>query len=556
MDRRKGIIAGVVMVGLIVLLVYLFSGESEKEKALRRKFISDKWEREFVLDSKDPLGLALFKQLAESQADSSAVLKDSFPVAPDSMSTYVFAGDKFSLYQQEFTNILANVAAGSDLFLSYHELTENIREQFFHDIYIQWHFEEEVTVYNDKQSFDLYSVYQTDTVARVWNLIRPENVIDTNYTVVSAMMETPNFIKLKLGKGFIYLHTNPELFYNYQLLSKDGFRHAQFVIGTFRKGHAVKWLELGRLRDDFGNSDTEVMEGQDGREDNSLLLLLFSHKELLVALLLVILGILLYLIFRTKRYWPVIPYLPKSKNRSLDFADTMTAVYFNQQSPYSILIVMRKNFRANISRHFFLDISKSDNAREIRLLSEKSGVEISQLEILVTMLENVKMQAVTYEYIQDVARRQRQFYLKTGIIKDKVRVKSEKKKIEFKRQIAIPSTLIFIGINGIIRGFYLLAKSESTGIIFWPLGLLCLLVGIYLFNRKLIVVDKNQLTWYLAFGRKQVFSLGDVMDVKVTKGFTIIQFTGKRTLKVNHFEISYYSRKDFERFISPYIKLL
>ncbi len=555
MNKKQGIIAGMVMAGLIVLLVYLFSGEGEKEKILKKRFVSDKWDKEFVLDSKDPMGLNLFKQLADSQADSTTIIKDSLPEKRDSLSTYVFAGDQFSLHPKEMETILSNVNAGSDLFLSFHELTDNIHTYFFQDIYNEWHFDEEVTVYTDNQSFELYSVFQTDTVARVWNLIRPDNLIDTNFTDLSSMMESPNFVRLKVGKGNIYLHTNPELFYNYQLLTKDGFQHAKFAISRFKKDHIVKWLELGRLGNDFGNSDIEVMEGQDGREDDSLLLLLFSHKELLIALLLAILGILLYLIFRTKRYWPVIPYLPKSKNRSLDFADTMTAIYFNQQSPYSILIVMRKNFRANISRHFFLDISKSDNAREVRLLSEKSGIELSKVDNLVRMLENIKMQAVTYEYIQEAAKLQREFYLKTGIIKDKIRAKSEQKKIEFKRQIAVASSLIFIGINGITRGFYLLAKSESTGILFWPLGLIMLLTGIYLFNRKLIVVEKNQLTWYPYFSRKIVYDLTEVMDVKVEKGFTTIKFTGNRTLKINHFEISYYSRKDFSKFIAPYVKL-
>lgn len=555
MNKRSGLIAGAVMVILIVALVYFFSGGEETSGPAAPKFVSDKWETEFVIDSKDPQGLSLFKKLVDNRAKRSIILKDSFPAKPEYKSTYVFAGDRFSLHSNEFDSILKNVSNGCDLFLSFHELTDNIHPYFFKDPSMDWHFDDELEVYTDNKAYMFYPLFQTDTIARRWNLIEPENIVDTSFIPLSSFMQAPNFIQLKLGKGNIYLHTNPELFFNYQMLTKQGFSHAQFIVNRFRKNYTVKWLELGRLTENFGNSDTDQMEGEGGREEDSLLTLLFAHKELLIALLLTILGILLYLIFRTKRYWPAVPYLPKSKNRSLDFADTMTAIYFNQQSPYSILIVMRKNFRANVSRHFFLDISKEEKALEIRLLSEKAGLPLKQVDELVKMLENIKMQAVTYEYVQEAAKRQREFYIATGIIKDKIKKKSEQKKIEFKRQIIVSSGLIFIGLNAIIRGFYMLSLSQGWGILLWPIGFIMVLAGIFLFNRKLIVVENNQLTWYPYFLPKKVYNLNELLDVKVEKGFTTLTFTGNRKLQINHFEISLYSRKDFSNFIAPYIRI-
>lgn len=555
MNRSRGLVIGIILTGIMVLVVYLFSGGDAGYDA-PPQFVSDQWEQAFVLESKNPQGLLLFKQLADSRAKRTSVLTDSLPERPEAATTYIFAGDKFGLHNREFDTLLKSVKdKGSDLFLSYHELMDNIWPRFYKDNRFYWHFDDEITVFTDNRSYRMYPLFQTDTISVIWRLIDPEKIIDTSFVPLSSAMESPNFIRLKLGKGNIYLHSNPELFFNYQLLTRTGFRHAQFAVSHINPKHKLKWLELGRLSENFGNSDTAQMEGEGGQEDNSLLQLLFSRKELLIALLLTILGVLLYLVFRTKRYWPQVPYLPPVKNRSLDFADTMTSIYFDQQSPYSILIVMRKNFRSNVSRHFFLDISRQENAHEIRLLSEKSGIDRQKVEKLVTMLENVKMQAVTQEYVQEAARRQREFYLSTGIIKDKVQQRSAQKKIELKRQVIVSGSLIFFGANAIIRGFYMLSLSKGWGVLFWPLGLLMLVAGIYLLSRRLIVVEKNQLTWYPYFGKKQTFDLGDVLEVKVHKGFTTMHFTGNRTIRISHFEISTHHRKDFSRLVAPYLDL-
>jgi hypothetical protein len=277
--------------------------------------------------------------------------------------------------------------------------------------------------------------------------------------------------------------------------------------------------------------------------------------ELLIALLLTILGVILYLVFRSKRYWPIVKFIPETKNRSLDFANTMTAIYLQQESPYSILIVMRRNFRANINRQFFIDLSKKDKKREIQALTDKSGLKFLDVENLVNMLENQKMHAVTYEYVQEVAKMQRAFYIKTGIIKHKITQKAEKKKIVFKRQIILSTIFIFLGINAILRGFYLLASSNGSGILFWPIGFLILTLGILLFSRNLLIVEHEKMIFYPYFLGSKSFELNDLLSVQVANGNTTFEFTGNRKLTINHLEISRYSKKDFEQFIAPFLKM-
>jgi hypothetical protein len=557
MNKQKATIAGAVLLLFVILIVYLFSGtDYEDENTKQPKFVSDDWSNEFILEDKDPMGIYLFKTMFDNYGDSTIVIDDSLNYySKDTNSTYIFIGDKFSVYPAEFDTILNKIKNGSNLLLSFHDLIDTINQHFFYNSYNEWYFDDEVKVHTLKNNYTFHSIFQADTIARVWKLFRESNIKDTNFRTVSSFMETPNFIKLKFGKGHVFLHSNPEMFYNYQMLRKDGFNYGQSVIHQFPPKQQIVWLELGRLSADIGDFETEETEGDQGKKDNSLLQFLFKKIELLIALLLTILGVILYLIFRSKRYWPIVKFIPETKNRSLDFANTMTAIYLQQESPYSILIVMRRNFRANINRQFFIDLSKKDKKKEIQALTEKSGLKFLDVENLVNMLENQKMHAVTYEYVQEVAKMQRAFYIKTGIIKDKITQKAEKKKIVFKRQMLLSTIFIFLGINAILRGFYLLASANGTGILFWPIGFLILTLGILLFSRNLLIVEHGKLTFYPYFLGSKSFDLSDLLSVQVANGNTTFEFTGNRKLTINHLEISRYSKKDFEQFIAPFLKM-
>lgn len=553
MNRKSSIIIGAFAFVVIVLVVYFISSATSDSAAdEKRQFVSDRWEENYLLEDKNPNGTALFRELVESKVDSSIVISDSLlNLATDTLSTFIFVGDKFSLHPTEFDSLIRQVEQGNDLFLSFHEMTDNIQDYFFYDIYNFWNFDDDVVVFAEKDTFNLSYVYETDTIARIWKLFDSDNLVDTTFDTLSYFMETPNFIRFKLGKGTVFLHFNPEMLVNYQLLEKQGFKHASFVADEILQHKRVKWLELGRLMyidSDFSSDFPSSMEGQ---KDESLLQFIFQKRELLIAFLLVILGFFLYFIFRSKRYWHVVPFVEKQKNRALEFAETMQSIYWNQHSPYSILVVIRKNFNTMIQKQFFLDLSKEMDGK-IQLLAEKSGFDVQKLEELVKLLENPGMKAVDHAYIQKVALLQREFYVSTGIIKYKVQQKSAQKKVVYQRQIGVASLLTFAGILIILRGFYALSLSDGFGILFWPLGIILLTLGIILFNRNVLKLENNCIHFYPYFYGKKVFYLSDLLEVESKGNQLIFRFTGNRTFEINRFEIAKHSRTDFQQWIDQF----
>jgi hypothetical protein len=61
--------------------------------------------------------------------------------------------------------------------------------------------------------------------------------------------------------------------------------------------------------------------------------------------------------------------------------------------------------------------------------------------------------------------------------------------------------------------------------------------------------------FYPYFLGSKSFELNDLLSVQVANGNTTFEFTGNRKLTINHLEISRYSKKDFEQFIAPFLKM-
>jgi hypothetical protein len=71
----------------------------------------------------------------------------------------------------------------------------------------------------------------------------------------------------------------------------------------------------------------------------------------------------------------------------------------------------------------------------------------------------------------------------------------------------------------------------------------------------LLIVEHEKIIFYPYFFGKKVFEISDLISVQVTNGNTSFEFTGNRKLTINHLEISRYSKKDFEQFIAPFLKM-
>lgn len=214
----------------------------------------------------------------------------------------LFVGNRFGLQNREIDTILNRVKEGSDLFISYNDLTDNLIKRFFNAYEVSYDFADSVTLFVQRNKFPMYYIYQNDTLAHEWKAFSAIQPIDSNYQSLSSFMEMSNFIRIKLGKGSILLHTNPEIFFNYQLKRTEGYRYTSFVLNNLSKEKAVYLLELGRLLDEeiMDDSAMDNAEGDAERADSSYLKFILKSPSFLVALGLTFLGLILFMLFRAK----------------------------------------------------------------------------------------------------------------------------------------------------------------------------------------------------------------------------------------------------------------
>ncbi len=556
------LIGGLMLFGL--LLVWLMTpggSSSEKDKAARNAqvFYSSDWKTRYQPFDKKPRGTYLFHTLLQTHIKKKDMYMtkkysqlDSILHMDNKKRTYLFVGNKFALKNSEIDSIMTKVEKGSDIFFSFEEITENVLDRFFDTVYFRSDYDEQEMVFTPRAKYKLMEIYQQDTIAKLWNAfgyITPKG----ETKALSTFMEMENFLVIKMGKGKVFLHTNPNMFYNYQLKRNDGFRHARYVIDQLSDKKEVVLLEFGRLPDDFNDEDEEEEEGKGkgpGKRDNSLLRWLLERPMLRNALLLLIGGLLLYVIFRTQRKRPVVPYHRKKKDMTLAFTETITSIYYSKQNHYGMLQVQRKNFYATILKHYFVDLNRREGDREIRILAEKSDKPFDEIKFLVDKLETKQVSSVNDQTIIEIAKLQHDFYKDMGIITDKIDNRFKKREMVFRRGLLLPTVLILFGIIGILCGFYFLTNSIGPGIALWPVGAALITFGVLrMVNPYLRVTEKHLIT-YSEFGRKREYLRENVISTKSTKSGVEIRLQNNKKIVINYWDMSRFDREQFDRFIS------
>jgi len=547
------------IVTIVTVMVWLMGGSDVKNQNDPTTYVSDNWERKYKMNEKDPYGLFLFSSLLKSHIDSNQKIISVTDgkqlddvLAKQNKITMLFVGNQFGLNNSEIDSILSKVEKGSDLFLSSTVLTNNINERLFEEHLLGYEYSDSVNVYIGNNRFTQFFLYQNDTLANQWRAFLELEPKDSIYTSLSYFYEMTNFVRIKHGKGFIFLHTNPEFFFNYQLKRSDGFRYASFAFNQLERDRDVYVLELGRLIDDYRSQETDEQEGKGGKTDDSYLQFLLKSPALIAAMGLSVLGLILFLIFRSKRIQPVVPFIPKKTNKTMEFAETISSIYIGKQYPYGILQVQRKNFLDTIHKHFFVDLTRkdSDREREILILSQKSNVPVDEIMVLLALLETKEVSKVDDNYIAEVSKKQRSFYEQTGVIQAKILQRINEFNFETKRGLMLSYLLIMLGIGIILYGLYSLVQAVGIGIVLWPVGALILAYGIIRMSKPLIKVENRILTHYPLFRKKVVYTLDDLVNISHLKNGAILKFTENRTLIISNWEMSSFDIAQFKLYLS------
>lgn len=187
-----------------------------------------------------------------------------------------------------------------------------------------------------------------------------------------------NFVEIPFQKGYFYIHTNPEVFTNYQLLKSENTDYINQLILY------------------IPNSDTYYNKNQkrDSTLGDSPLRYILSQPALKWAWILMLISIGFFIIFNGKRRQRVIPKIPEIKNTTIEFVKTVSNLYLETDEVDSIIQKEITCFLEDIRSKYLLSTEKLDTDF-IHKLALKSNNQFKFTEELISMILKMRSRHFT-----------------------------------------------------------------------------------------------------------------------------------------------------------------
>ena len=189
-------------------------------------------------------------------------------------------------------------------------------------------------------------------------------------------IEQINFAGIPYGKGVFYIHTNPEIFTNYQMLKMDILdrNYLNTIMSYLPRESPIYFNKIDKNNYEISNSPLRYI---------------MSKKPLKWAWYLLILGILLFMLFAGKRRQRIIPEIPKVKNTTTEFVHSVSNLHFEAKDFDGAIGKTITYFLEHVRSKYYLATNNLDE-RFIKQLALKTGKPKEQIEHLVTLLIRMK----------------------------------------------------------------------------------------------------------------------------------------------------------------------
>ncbi|KQC29473.1 DUF4350 domain-containing protein [Flagellimonas eckloniae] len=381
MDRKSKIVLlvfSLVVVGIIVAEI------------VRPKPIN--WRPSYTATSKIPFGCyVLYTELATifDNSDITTVEESVYDILVERdksiKSNYLFINQYINLDKQETNQMLDYVSEGNTIFIaaagfgSYLSDTLNIninsdynlkegstKLSLTHKEFQSEEFELSRGIYNTHFT----SVDSTNTTILGHITYLKEDFLDDQPT---QSHKRANFIKTKFGNGHFILNTTPQAYSNFYILNGN----QDYVSHTFSY---VKDRDIFYW-DNYKKAGRAVI--------NSPMRFVLNQPALKWAYYLMVMGVLLFVFFKSKREQRIIPVNEPLKNSSVEFAQAVGSLY-NQNKDFTDLIHKKLNyFLEHLRSNFHIDTSTL-NEKTIQVLASKSGKGMDETKSLINYIITLK----------------------------------------------------------------------------------------------------------------------------------------------------------------------
>lgn len=173
--------------------------------------------------------------------------------------------------------------------------------------------------------------------------------------------ELINFLEIPFGNGIVYLHLEPKVFTNYNILTDKRYRYTE---------GALSYLPNATI---YFDSYTKYFNSQYGdAEEKSDLSWFLEQPAFKWAWYLTLILTLLFMIFNAKRRQRIIPIVKPLENTTIGFVKTISNLYYETQDHKNLIDKKITYFLEKIRSDYNLDTTNL-NEEFIARLAQKSG---------------------------------------------------------------------------------------------------------------------------------------------------------------------------------------
>lgn len=383
------VVIGILLLGLIAFF------------ALQPEAKEYDWYPRYEHDEKQPYDFALLQEILQEGYDFERYNKHNLVeriIDEDpTQSTYFFIGS-YPYYQEKEAKALFQFAEnGGTVFLA----CDNPPDSLFRHFISESDCQDELldsrrlsTIYDEKieailghpslvsNSFDFYfRKNKKDTAEHYWPYIDnyylcsssdyPFDPIGYFYAYLDEARYT-NFVRISIGEGYIYWHTNPILFSNLYLAEQnkagEGRAYLENVFLHFNTDRLV--FDHASEFPNYSNSKPP----NNYNKTPSPMEYIFSQPELMWAWLTLLTMTALYALFGAKRRQRPIPIEEGNRNTSLEFVGTIGRLYYQQQDHKIIFEKLMELYLSHLRQRYHILIKDMDETA-IKEVVKRSDVE-------------------------------------------------------------------------------------------------------------------------------------------------------------------------------------
>jgi len=379
----------ITLLAILILTLFYFLG-TKQDNTINTKINLDK-------KNKDPYGaFVFFESLKAFFPNSKHIINYSKPDDAqtfgtlDSNQLYIILRPNFYPNSTELNDLISFIDRGNHVFISTFRIDVPLEK------FIKATSESETALYYPDGN------YGTDTMqvslssppfAGKLSYRYPGILMDGQFNTMSpsiakeignSHLGKPNLIRLKKGKGSLYVHLSPLVFSNYFMLYDNNIQYFENLFSIFPSNTSVViWDEFFTP---YRNEPTKA------DWFNAIMSNTYFRSGILLALLL----LLIYAVSEMRRKQRIIPIIPKPENASLNFVRTVGLLYYEKGDHLNLARKMSAHFLDHVRSRYKL-FSRDLNQEFAKELSYKSGVQDRIVLEIVRQLNQLQTEGIVSE---------------------------------------------------------------------------------------------------------------------------------------------------------------